>query len=76
MERDLLKAFSTIDGMLSHNVHDNLPIHLVAYSDPSPTTTPTRAVSYLLLTHLTVTYTAVQGRHRMKSSVQPGTSNW
>ena len=60
-KRSDLKAFSTIDATLSQNVHDNLPIHLTDYSDPSTTTTPAPAVSYLLLTHLTVTYSAVQG---------------
>ena len=63
-KRSDLKAFSTIDATLSQNVHDNLPIHLTDYSDPSTTTTPAPAVSYLLLTHLTVTYSAVQGARK------------
>ena len=61
------KAFSVIDATLTQNVHDNLPVLLTEYHSP-PTIdksqaaqVPPPASSYVLLSHLQATYSAIQG---------------
>jgi hypothetical protein len=60
------KAFSVIDETLTQNVHDNLPVLLTEYHSP-PTIDksqaarePPPAFSYVLLSHLHATYSAIQ----------------